>query len=323
MSIRIGFVGCGGIANMHMGNLAGLAGVELTAFTDIVSEKAEAAAQEYEGKVYEDHCSMYESADLDAVCICIPPYAHEDHEILAAQAGVAMFVEKPVALSMDKAREIEAAIADSGVINCVGYHWRYSVPVQRVKEQFAPDDVAMVMGYWLGGFPTVAWWRVMDQSGGQLVEQTTHIVDLARYFAGEVDTVYSNFALRCMGDVENIDVPDVGAVALKFASGAVGSICNSCCVAPAEQVGIHLALKGTWVEIDSQSLVIRDSAGGRTETFTSPDHAKISEVFVRAVQTNNQSLIRSDYADAVKTLAITLAANKSASTGQPVRVGEM
>ncbi len=322
MSIRIGFVGCGGIANSHMSNLNQMEDAELVGFTDVVAEKAQAAAEKYGGQAYESHQAMYEDADLDAVYICVPPFAHEDQEILAAQAGLAIFVEKPVALSMDKAREIQAAISTSGVISCVGYQQRYLPTVQKAKQRFAAADIAMVMGYWLGGFPGVHWWRVMAESGGQMVEQTTHIVDLARYFAGEIDTVYSSFALRCLGDVEDIDVPDVGVVALKFNSAAVGMICNSCCAGVASKVGIHLILQDVSVEI-GPSLIIKDRQGSREETFTSPNLPTIDGEFVKAVGSNDQTRILSDYADAVKSLAVSLAANKSAATGQPVRPSEL
>ena len=323
MSVRIGFVGCGGMANSHMSNLNQIEDAELVGFTDIVTEKAEAAAEEYGGKAYESHQAMYEDADLDAVYICVPPFAHEDQEILAAQAGLAIFVEKPVALSMDKAREIEAAIADSGVVNCVGYHWRYLPNVQEIKQRFSPDDVAMAMGYWVGGFPGVHWWRVMDQSGGQMVEQTTHIVDLCRYLVGEVDTVYAEVALRSLQDVEDMDVPDVGAATLKFSNGAVGMICSSCCATGGGAVGLHLEMKDAWVEVSPNRLVINDKEISRTVTRSAADHARGSEIFIQAVTANDQSLILSDYTDGTKSLAISLAANKSAATGQPVRPSEM
>jgi len=320
MSVRIGFVGCGSVANYHMSSLTDLENVEMVGFTDVVGEKAEAAAKRYGGKAYEDHQSMYADADLDAVYVCVPPFAHEDQEILAAQAGLAIFVEKPVALSMAKAREIEAAIAQAGVISCAGYQQRYLPTVQKAKQQVAAEDIGLVMGYWLGGFPEVHWWRVMAQSGGQMVEQTTHIVDLARYFAGEIDTVYSSFALRCLQEVEDIDIPDVGCVALEFASGAVGMICNSCCAE--SKLGIHLILRDISVEI-GPSLIIKDKQGCREETFTSPDFPTIDGEFVKAVKSNDQTGILSDYADAVKTLAVSLAANKSAATSQPVKLSEM
>jgi len=109
-SVRVGFIGCGGIANLHMNNLSRIEGVELVAFCDVDEGRAKAAAERFKGNAYTDHRKMFEREQLDAVYICIPPHAHTDQEILAAQAGVAIFVEKPVARTLDKALEILEAI---------------------------------------------------------------------------------------------------------------------------------------------------------------------------------------------------------------------
>src|SRR6476646_344535 len=88
--------------------------------------------------------------------------------------------------------------------------------------------IAMVTSHRWGGLPQTPWWRVMGQSGGQLVEQTPHQVDLMRYLAGEIVEVHARYATRVLGDVPNLDIPDVQVVNLQFASGAVGSLTTSC-----------------------------------------------------------------------------------------------
>ena len=80
------------------------------------------------------------------------------------------------------------------------------------------------MGYWMGGFPGVLWWRRMEQSGGQMVEQTTHIFDLARYLCGEVQEVYAVYANRGQKQIPEYNIYDVGTATLRFASGVVGTI---------------------------------------------------------------------------------------------------
>ena len=106
MSVKIGFVGCGGIANAHMKNLAQIENAEMVAFCDIVEERAKAAADEYGGQPFTVPAEMYEKAEMDAVYVCLPPFAHADQEILAVQAGLNLFVEKPIAINMEKAREM-------------------------------------------------------------------------------------------------------------------------------------------------------------------------------------------------------------------------
>ncbi len=323
MAVRIGFVGCGGIANAHMKNLARIEGAQMVAFSDIVAEKAEAAAEEYGGKAFEDYREMYDSVEMDAVYVCLPPMAHEDQEILAAQHGLALFVEKPQALTMEKAREIQAAIDEAGVINCVGYHWRYHDTAKWAMEALEGDTIGMVLGWWMGGLPGVAWWRRQDMSGGQILEQTTHIIDMARYLAGDVERVFAEMALRVMTDVENISVPDVGTVNLRFESGAVGNISNSC-IPPGWRNGLCIVGDRKTVVFDQFNFELRTQAGTETKTFSPiAAHFRESEVFVRAVEAGDQSMILSDYADGMKSLAVSIAANKSADSGQPVALSDL
>ncbi len=323
MSVRIGFVGCGGIANAHMKNLARIEGAQMVAFSDIVEEKAQQAADEYGGRAFTDYREMYESVELDAVYVCLPPFAHTDQEILAAQAGLALFVEKPLALTMDKAREIEAAITEAGVMSCAAYHWRYHDTARWAREALADGPIGMVLGWWMGGLPGVAWWRVQDQSGGQILEQTTHIIDMARYLAGEVERVSAEMALRVMTDVENISVPDVGTVNLRFESGAVGNITNSC-VPPGWKNGLVIIGERKTVIFDQFNFELRTQAGTETKTFQPiAPHFRESAAFVKAVATGDASGILSDYSDGVKSLAVSIAANESAQTGEPVLIADV
>ncbi|MCS7263814.1 MAG: Gfo/Idh/MocA family oxidoreductase [Armatimonadetes bacterium] len=319
--MRIGFIGCGGIANLHMNNLSRMEGVELVAFCDVDESRAKEAANRFKGNAYTDHKAMFDREQLDAVYICIPPHAHTDQEILAAQRGIAIFVEKPIARNLDKALEILEAIRKSGVINCVGYHFRYFDGTDLAKERLTGKTVGMVMGYWMGGLPGVYWWRKLEMSGGQIVEQTTHIFDLARYIVGDIVRVSSATALRALQGVPDLNVPDVGVVNVWFENGAIGCIANTCMLKMGYNTGLHVITQDLIVEISGVSTKFIEP--NRTEEIRHQRNGHFYEsfVFVEAVKTKNQSLIRSDYSDAVKTLSVTLAALKSAErNGEPVEV---
>jgi myo-inositol 2-dehydrogenase / D-chiro-inositol 1-dehydrogenase len=324
MAVKIGFVGCGGIANAHMKNLAKIDNAEMVAFSDIVEEKAEAAADEYGGTSFGgDYAEMYEKADLDAVYVCLPPFAHEDQELLATEAGLALLVEKPLALSMEKAREIEDAIEDAGVINCSAYHWRTHDTMKWALEALEGETIGLVLGWWMGGLPGVMWWRQQDMSGGQILEQTTHIIDSARYIAGEVERVSAEMALRVMTDVEKISVPDVGVVNLRFESGAVGNITNSC-IPPGWRNGLCIVGEKKTVVFDQFNFELRTPSGTETMSWQPiASHFRESVLFVNAVEQNDQSLILSDYSNGVKSLAVSIAANESAESGEPVMLSDV
>lgn len=320
-SVRVGFIGCGSIANLHMNNLNQIEGVELVAFCDIDESRAKATAERFKGNAYTDHKTMLEKERLDAVYICIPPHAHTDQEILSSQAGVAIFVEKPVARTLDKALEILESIRKSGVINSVGYHFRYLDGTDLVKERLNGKTIGMVMGYWMGGFPGVYWWRRLEMSGGQIVEQTTHIFDLARYIVGDILRVSAVTALRTLHNVPDLNIPDVGIVNVWFENGSIGCIANTCMLRMGYMTGLHIITPSLITEISGSSVKFIEPNRTEEVRHQRNGHFYESIVFMEAVKTKNQSLIRSDYEDSVKTLAVTLAALESAEKqGEPVEV---
>lgn len=313
MAVRIGFVGSGGIAGNHMRQLATLGNAQMVAFCDIVRDRAEAAAKQYGGKAYTDYREMYEGETLDAVFICVPPFAHTDQEVLAAERGLALFVEKPVAVALEKAEEIEAAIERHGSVSSVGYHFRYMTSTQKAKEILRDREVGLARGSWVGGMPGVHWWRVIGESGGQMVEQTTHIFDLARYMLGEVTSVHAAARTGLMTDVEDYDVHDASVTDLTFESGAIASITSACIVSAGGRVGLDLYTKEVTLRIGSGNLEILWP--GRTEILQSGNNPYLEEdeAFLVAIESGDRSKILSPYADAVRTLKVTLAANRSIS----------
>lgn len=321
MTVRIGFFGCGGIANAHFNALARLPEAKPVAFCDIDASRAESAAQRFGGRAYTDWKQMLENEQLDALYVCVPPYAHVGAEEAAAEKGIHLFVEKPVARTLEKAKAIEQAIAKNGVISSVGYHFRYMATTAKARELLEGRTVGMVTGWWMGGMPGVAWWRVMEESGGQFVEQTTHIVDLARYLVGDIVEVYALMTNRRLDkEVENYSVYDVGTVAVKFANGAIGAIHNTCLLNMGWRVGLDIVTPDIVIETDWGSVKATEPGKVTTYHLSSDPYLEENKTFIQAIVTGDRSGIRSTYADAVKSLAVTLAANESVITGQPVKV---
>lgn len=319
MAVRVGFLGCGGIAGAHMQYLSRILDAEMTAFCDTDESRAQAAAQARGGRAYTDFARMLDAEKLGALFVCLPPHAHTDQEVMAAERGIHLFVEKPVARTLGKAKEIEAAIARSEVISSVGYVMRYYDTTQRARELLDGRTIGMVLAFRMGGLPGTPWWRVMAESGGQLVEQATHEVDLMRYLAGDIRRVYAAHALRAMGGVPNLDIPDVGAIALEFASGAVGLLSTTCMLSQGYKGGTRVICKDLVVECGGALRVIEPQSTCEYR-MRNDGMADEDRIFIEAVMTGDRSKILSPYADGVKTLAVTLAANESAERGEPVEV---
>ncbi len=316
--VKAAFIGAGGNAHGHMERFAAVEGATIAAICDINEARAGEVAAEFGAEAYTDHHPMLDELDLDAVYVSVPPFAHTDAEILAAEKGCAVFVEKPVCLEMSKGLEILEAIESNGVLSSVGFQLRLLDPVNRAKAWLADKTVGMVSSHRWGGLPGTAWWRVMEQSGGQLVEQTIHQIDAIRYVTGdEVEEVYAQYALRTMQDVEGLTIPDTQAVLFKFKSGALGTISTSPMLTKGGGKGdIVFLLRDQVFELGFGG----NKLAPETDEWLCADPEptpNIDEVFVDAIRTQNQSLIPCSYREGLMSVDVVLAANKSAQSGKP------
>ena len=313
--VKIGFIGCGGNARGHMNTINKMEDARIVAVCDIKEELAASAAEMCKADAYTDHKTMLKRDDLDAMYISIPVFAHGAPELDTIQCGLPFFVEKPVAINMETAEKIGEAVEKNDIITCVGYQLRYTGATDTAKEMLHGKTIGMVVGkYWSGtgrGNPNV-WLRQMSKSGGQLVEQATHTIDMMRYLAGEVKEV---FALQENRTLKEIDCPDVNAVCMKFESGALGSL-----------TAAWSHDSRDWSNANILDILFGASflhwTGGAVDLTPDPETPlekktgqSIDHVFVDAVKSGDSSKVRSPYGDAIKSLAISLAANKSGRSG--------
>lgn len=322
-AVRIGFVGAGGIAQAHMNALKALPEAEIVAVCDINEERASESAEPFGAAVYTNGAELVAREKLDALYVCVPPNAHGDIEVRAAQKGIHLFVEKPISLYMDEALRAWEAIRSAGVMTQVGYVLRYWPGSVQLKEFLANKDVGTANVFRWGGIPGAPWWRRMDESGGQLVEMTTHQVDLLRWVMGEVTAVSAGYSVnRLLRDMPDVTVPDSQAALLLFESGASATVSTSCALGNVGYGGMYFVVRNARVSWDGERISV-DPADAYPVPEPRPS-VGIDEAFVRAVVTGDRSLLRSTYDDALRTLAVTLAANKSAEQGgRLVRVDEL
>ena len=300
--MRIGFVGCGAIAEVHMANLATFDGVELVAFCDTLYTRANAAVEKYGGTAYYDnYAEMYRKERLDAIYICVPPSVHGPHEIYACELGIHFFREKPVGISLLAAREIDDCVLRNGIITSVGYQWRYREDVISWKHYLENKTIIGALGYIMSRMPKnpPTWWYNRYESGGQHVEQSTHMFDLLRYLIGEVVSVHG-FAVP--NPVHDID--DMSVINLLFDNGASANVATGCILDEKTRHNVEIFLRGESCRISTADSPLAD-------LIRRADHA-----FITSVKDGNSSHILVPYGDAVKTLEIALAASDSFKTGE-------
>lgn len=321
MSVRIGIVGAGSVAARHAGVLGGIEDVEIVGVADVDPERAAALAARHGARVYDGHDRLIDEGVLDALYVCVPPFAHGPAELAAIAAGVPFFVEKPVALDEAVGEAVAGRLAERPVVTATGYHWRGLDTVEQAAALVAADPARLVVGSWLGATPPVAWWSRRDRSGGQTIEQTTHLLDLARALAGEVDEVYA-VAARVPRDSDpaGTDVPQVTAATLRFASGAVGSLSSTCLLPGLRSAGLACYGEGLSFELTEGALRVDRGEGIEVVLPSVDPRQRVDRDFVAAVRGDGGGVLV-DYDEALRTHRLACAVVRSAEEGRPCRPG--
>ena len=232
--VRLGFIGVGFITQRaHLPGLQPLVEsgeAEFTAFCDLNEETGREQAAAFGAKaVYTDHERMLERESLDAVYVNLPPTLHTDQVRLAAERGLHLFVEKPVSLDMAQAVGFAAAIERAGVVSQVGFNSRYSPSSAVVAERLASRTPRHVQVQLLYSGRPIRWWTSRyEECGGSFVENTIHMVDLVRYWLGDIAQVSAFYHWREPGvGPEPMNLPHAYDVNYRFDSGVTGSFTTS------------------------------------------------------------------------------------------------
>jgi len=185
---RVGIVGCGGIANgKHLPSLSKLANVELTAFCDIVPERAEEAVAKYGidgAKVYADYREMLKEEKLDIVHVLTPNDSHAEISIAALEAGNHVMCEKPMAKSAADARKMVEAAKRTGKKLTIGYNNRFrpdSLYLKKLCEAGKLGHIYYAKAHAIRRRAVPTWGVFLDeekQGGGPLIDIGTHALDL-------------------------------------------------------------------------------------------------------------------------------------------------
>lgn len=321
MAVRVGFIGVGGMAEHHMKTLQKVEHVQITSVYDINQARAAEVAKQFGAVSYAGAEELLQSGQVDALFVCTPPFARTGIEAEAARRGIHVLSEKPVGLDMEQVRETERVLAESGVIHSSGYCLRYMDIVAKAKAYLADKDIAMVMAYRFGGMPEPRWWRMLEQSGGQLVEQSTHQLDLIRYLAGEFQEVQAIHAQRHVREIDpEATAYDVGTVSFVLKSGAVGNITSTSLAKYVGRGAVEFYGHNFFLSIEGTTLRIKDDHQDTTEKSATEYYLEQDKAFIEAIRTGRRELVLGDYSEAVATLEVTLAANESAAAGTRVQI---
>src|SRR5690242_19405495 len=219
-------VGAGWIAQEHRRVLDSMAGAELAAVCDIDLERAGALAAGTGARTYSDWRDLLDREDLGALFVCTPPRSHRDPAVAALSHGLPVYLEKPIARTLENAAEIVAAAEGAGTVCAVGYQWHALDLLGELPGLLAGQQVGLLVGTNIGPTQSRPWFTDMRAGGGNLLERGSHHLDLIRAVAGEVTAVQAAASrIRlARGADEAGDIDDALTIMLQLASGALATV---------------------------------------------------------------------------------------------------
>ncbi len=284
-----------------------------------MSRSIERAAETTGGRgaaTYTDTTRLLDEQQPDIVFVCIPPYRTPAACAELIARGIPFLVEKPLA-ALDEAAppRIAGAIERAGLVVAVGYHWRGLDFLPEVRRRLEDRPAELVVGRWLDDTPAPDWWGRLDQGGGQVIEQATHLYDLARFLVGDAAVVGAASTRVPPAPPDRVvDVVGSTSAVLRFASGAVGSFVNTRLVAPPViELEVTSADLRTTIrlatELDTlswEAVFLEPSGVTRVANVRDPYEVQ-AEAFLDAVEAGDPSRVLTTYRDALGTDRLTRA----------------
>lgn len=222
--VRIGVIGAGFMGRQHIAFVERSPEAELAAVADPAMGDGLFACP-----TFADTADMLDAVDLDAVIIANPNPLHVETAIACLEAGLAVLVEKPVAVDFAQAQLLANAVAHLGGALLVGHHRRHHPSIARARaalSQGAVGNLVAASGLWSARkedayFTDIPWHA--RAGAGVILINLVHDLDLLRHLCGEIVEIQAMTSSHARG----LEVEDTATVNLRFASGAVGSFLAS------------------------------------------------------------------------------------------------
>ncbi|WP_435156408.1 Gfo/Idh/MocA family protein [Haladaptatus sp. DFWS20] len=236
--LTVGIIGCGEITSKRRADqLEAAAGVQLGAAMDINEAVAADIGERYDIPYTTEQHELLAREKIDVVYIATPHHLHAEQAMAAADADKHVFVEKPIAVDIESAKETIAACENAGVTLCVCEPYRYKAPYHTAAEIIEAGHLGDVVGtkisimarkpesYWEGGYTgrvQTDWRQSHEKSGGGILSiNGIHNVDAMRALTGlEPKRVFAEYDTLATP----VEVEDFGIVTIRYEGGEIGYI---------------------------------------------------------------------------------------------------
>ncbi len=346
-TITLGIIGCGGVTEtFHLPSLKSLRNIEVVAISDVDKKKLDRLAETFEiSNLYEDPHELINRPEIEAVAVCAPSEYHFALGMAVLNAGKHLFIEKPVALSLEESGQLIEKAGESSVKAFVGFNLRWHRNVRKAKEVIEEGKlgpVKLVRSVISTNHPMITEWRKnRGLGGGVILELAIHHFDLLRYlFNSEVEEIY---ARSVSGDIQD----EAASVTLKMSNGILSSSVFSFRSSHGNEIEVYGesgSLKISPYDIDGLEIRPSSAAPGRfismigrpfhTVMQTAGNAGALShggifkESYYREWQSFADSVIYNkntecNLEDGRRSLEIALSAVESVSTGMPVKLSNL
>jgi len=331
--LKFGIIGVGRRGIDHLEVLRNLDEVSVRAICEIDKQRALEVSRRYNLKGYSNIEDMLEKESLDAVVISTPTPLHVSQALQCIKAGTHIMLEKPISLDPIDVKKLLIAVRNRNQIIAVGFQSRNSSLAGTIKESIDYDTLSMLVGRYYWTIPIIQWIRQRSLAGGQIVDQAIHLLDLFRFFAGEINRVYAEYTEKGRNTEEDkeskFDNWASYTVALSFKGGAVGTLYSTYSLYPEVFKSTSCSESLAYIDIISREMLIRHCIEREARIFRKNREPEVFKTtvdatiemhkrFIEAIKQKDKKLILSHYEDAYKSMLVSLAANKSAKTGRPI-----
>lgn len=225
---RIALVGCGRISDRHFDAIDGTPGLKLVGVCDEVANRAHSAGERWKVPSFASYKAMLAEIEADIVAICTPSGLHPQHGIMAAERGLHVISEKPMATRIDDANALVNACDRAGVHLFVVKQNRLNPSIQLLrhavdKGRFGRIYMANTTVRWARPqeyYDQAPWRGTWEFDGGAFMNQASHYVDMIQWLVGPVGSVSAKTATLA----RRIESEDSGVAILRFRNGAIGTI---------------------------------------------------------------------------------------------------
>jgi myo-inositol 2-dehydrogenase/D-chiro-inositol 1-dehydrogenase len=333
--LRIGLLGVGRIGKIHAENLATrIPGVELKVLADVFPDELRAVAKKLDiSETVSDYRQVINSPEIDAVVICTPTNTHYEIILEAAAAHKHIFCEKPIELSIEKINTINQKAEKHGVQLMVGFNRRFDPNFAKVREMIESGKIGHVQILRITSRdPAPPPENYLRASGGIFLDMTIHDFDMARFLlATEVKEVYAKADVLVDTVFKKVGDWDTALVTLTFGNGALGTIDNSRKAAYGYDQRVEVFGSAGMLVVKNKTPddhVHTDATGAHSplplyfflERYAQ-SYLNEMEAFVDAVR--NEKPVPVTGQDGLMSVAMGLAATKSAKENRPVPIAEV